>query len=202
MTEEEELVFQTKIAEAVLNTPQTITIDVREQSRFHGLLMRLRLAKRQKKYLITGATYGTLLKCVPLLNRIKWEDAPENDEGGHLAHSYKMIQINAEVLKKVICHCIHNKRSEYSPKLERLIEDNFTSQDIHKVALTVITKLDVLSFSNTIGSIRGLSPLKKFETKEQPKKKSNPSLKNEGEIIAPSEPLETLRGLFDTATKI
>lgn len=201
MTEEEENSLHARMAETILNTPQTITVDVKAQSVVHEFLMRLKLLKRQRKYKITGATYGTLLKCVPLLNGIKWESPPEKDEPGHLDHAYKMVQVNADNLKKVICHCIHNKRSDYPKKLERMIEDNFTSQDVHKVALSVITKLDVLSFSNTIGSIRSLSPLKKFEKAEQ-KKKSSPSLKNEGEIIAHSEPLVTLKGLFDGAKTI
>ena len=166
------------VSKAVIDDATTISVDIKPKSWFHAILMRLGMKPKEIKYVLTGATYNTLMRAVPLLLKIQHDEMPEAGEG-RLDWAYKTAMDNGELMKKVICIVIHNKRGEYPKELEAFVEDNFESKDFFKIAHAAVTKLDVMSFSNTIRSVRGLNPLIKMGTLSQP-------------TMSPQEPVETI----------
>lgn len=185
------------VANTVIAKATEISVDIKPKNWLHKMLMKLRLKPDKIVYKITPAVYGTLMQAVPLLLSMDYVPRPEGDEIGILDWAYNMAAKNGEIMKKVICIGIHNRRGDYPIELEHFVEDNFESADFQNVAYSVVAKLDVLTFSNTIGSIRGLNPLKKNSgdlTENQP----SPS--EPVEKIARGEQLETLSNIFASAT--
>ncbi|GAA4328574.1 hypothetical protein [Flaviaesturariibacter amylovorans] len=162
-------------AQAVVQDPITLTVDITPQGRFHALLQRLRLAPRKRTLCIRPATLGTLQRISALVLTIDQEALRK----GMLSGSYELADKHAPTIARIIALAVTNRRALPSAGLERFILEQFSPGALVQTLGIVMHQLDIKSFTTAIVSIRGLNLLEKRE---------ETSPETPAEMIAPGMP--------------
>lgn len=173
-----------RVADAALNEPVKLEIDVKAKNYLHKVLQKIGWLKTKEKFEISGINMGTLIKVSRIVIGI---DTSFFTKDNLLESNFKAMDKYGEDLAKCIAHCIHNKKSEPPQALINFILFNFTSTEMYRVLGIVIKQMDVSSFMSSIISIKGVNILVNPDANVQPVKEMS---LQPGEIIAPGQPSE------------
>lgn len=145
-----------KVAETVTAKPFEISVDIKPQSRWHGLLQKTRVMPVQKKYAIAHITIGNLLRISKILLGI---GANVFDSSNLLQSNYQSIADDGRALAHIVAIAIKNKKQEPSEKEVDFIQHNFTAKELMDVLAVVIGQMDLTSFMSAIILVKGLNIL-------------------------------------------
>lgn len=178
-------------AAALLDEPMKITITIQAKTPKEKVLQFLRITPKQKIYMVKGATLRTMLKVSKLLLDVDYNEQPQAGEG-KLPWAYKVVTDNMDIAVRVIAIAIHNHNSETPQYLIDLLYDNSESIDYQKIALSIIRRLDIFTFTDTITSLRKISILR-AESPKSPEEIIAPEITKE---ITTGEELDLLSNIL------
>lgn len=154
-----------RVAEATIDAPIELTVDIKPQNRFDAWLMRKKLLPTQKKIMLTGVTMGTLIRISRLLLDV---DISFYLKENLTESNYLALSRYGETVARCVALCVHNKKSELPESLVVFITDNFTAKELLNVLTMVIKQMDVQSFMTSIVSLRGLNILENKKSEPSP----------------------------------
>jgi hypothetical protein len=197
MTENEILI---KVAETLDDTVTTLKIktkklvvDVLPKYKLFGFgfgkIKTENIVESERVLAIKPATLRTMIRISRLL--LSTDVKPMPDPKDYIAWALEAVSTNGYLQAEIIAVAIHNSREEMPADILELILDNFTAEDLWKVAQVVLDKLNIVPFMNTITSIKSAQVLQPME-----------SLEKKEEIIASLEQSEALSNILGSATII
>jgi hypothetical protein len=162
-------------AEAILDKTRTITVDVKPQTWFERLAMRMGWMAKQRKFDVKPLCLGSVMRISKLFLDIE-DDALKNNL---LNGTYTLINGATPHVIQAVAIGICNSRKEPSKKLLRFIENNFTQEELLCLFQVVYQQMDIQSFLRSIILIKGTNVLQ-----------MQMSPTDQGRDIASGEPLE------------
>jgi hypothetical protein len=166
------------VADAALQEPVIMDVDVKPQSRFFALLQKYGLKPKVRTLTIHPIVMGNLIRISKLLIDI---DMTVFDLKQLLESNYQAMAKYGDHVVQVVAIAVHNGKSEPPRELVEFIRYNFTSHELLAVLGLVAKQMNVMSFMSSIISIKGMNVLTS-------QKEMSPI--SQGEIIAPGASLE------------
>jgi len=145
-----------KVADATLQQPVLIEVDIIPINIVHRYLQRWKLLPCKRRFTIRPICFGSLIRISRLILSI---DVSVFDLKNLLDSNYKAIEQHAGTMAEVVAVAIQNDRHEPSRHLVNFILRNFTAQEMQKVMAIVLQQMNVTSFMTSIISMRGMNVL-------------------------------------------
>jgi hypothetical protein len=154
----EENIFNTLSAagKALTEEPTRITITVTPINALHRKLQQWGLCKRKREYFLYPVKTGTLYRLSELLLSIDNKDFEDVED---LNKVYAAIMKHQKKLIRCIAIAIHNRKSLWTPMLEKTLLRELSVQDIFTIVLVVRKCMHTQSFISSIVLLKGASIL-------------------------------------------
>jgi hypothetical protein len=152
-------------AATVLQEPVVLEADIHGRTKLHRYLQQKGLAPVKRQLVIRPITLGNLVRISKIL--LGMDVQGKLDQNNVLESNYQLITDNAHHLAGIVAIAVHNQRSEPPASLVRFIEHHFTSRELQHTVNIVLKQMDLLSFMNTIISVKGLTVMSPKEQGSQ-----------------------------------
>jgi hypothetical protein len=171
-----------KAADATVQEPVVIEVDINPQGFLHRLLQKWKWLPRKRKFVIEPIKMGSLIRISKLMLSI---DMSVFDMRNLLESNYKAIDKHASTMARIVAVAIQNNKHQPSEKLVEFVLNNFTSHELRMVASMVLKQMDVTSFMSSIISIKGTNVLEMQAATAPGAKENEVSPLTQGRGIAP-----------------
>lgn len=174
------------LGRAIVQEPTKIQVDILHPSWTQKLLIKLKIIKPYREYILKPTTLGRLI----LISRLMLHfDIKPFEEKKVLENTYTLAGDKGHILAEVIAIAISNSRDKPPPGLINFIIDNFSIIDINRISAIVLNNLNVTDFLSTIISLTGVNILADPDAaaKDAGRRKREISPNDVGEIIASTD---------------
>jgi hypothetical protein len=138
---------------AILQEPVGFLVHVNRK----GILHKLRILPKSRRYYIKPAVLATMLKISKELLSIKLSGDFDLSKGNTIPIAAQAIQDNVDILARVLALAIENGGKEPRPGLEGFLKKNLSSSEMFQLLSLVIQKIDIMGFMSSIIAIKGVS---------------------------------------------
>lgn len=149
-------------ADALLGNGITITVDVQAATWYDRLLQQWKWRPAQRTFIIKPLVLGSLIRVSKLLlsidNSLLTKDLLE-DRFGLFNANYALMQKHSGAMATIIAIAVTNTKAEPSEKLVNFFLYNLTPKELSQLFAVVVSQMDVVSFTSSIISVRGLNVL-------------------------------------------
>lgn len=161
MSEQNEL---QQTADAILQTGVTITVDVQARTWYERLLQKWKLQKSKRVFVVKPLVLGSLVRISKLLlsidNSLLTKELLDEKQKFQLLNvNYDLMQKHSEAMARIMAIAVTNSKAEPSEQLVNFFLYNLTPAELRKVFGVVVMQLDVVGFTSSIISVRGLNVL-------------------------------------------
>lgn len=151
-----------KVADATVQQPVEFEVDIMPQNFIQRKLQEWGIRPKKRIFTIRPIVLGNLIRISKILLSI---DMNVFNEANLLESNYKMMELHADDLVKIVAIGIQNTKAEPSARLIDLIKTQFSAVEFWNIVLLIRSQMHVQHFMNTIISVRGLNVLDKKEEK-------------------------------------
>jgi hypothetical protein len=124
-----------------------------------GILHKLGILPKTRKFTISPAVLATMLKISRELLSVKLGDGFDINKGDTIPVVSQAITDNTDILVRVIALAIENGGKEPRKGLEKFLKRNLSAAEMFQLLSLVIKKIDIMGFMSSIIAIKGVSLL-------------------------------------------
>lgn len=141
-------------ADALIQEPITLTIDIPAKNRVHKLLQQKKILPVKKVFQVRPLVLGSLIRISKLLADI---DVAKIDKEKFAEVSFELMQGHSETMAKIAAIAVTNEKKEPSKALVNFFLYQLTAKELFSVVQIVLKQMDVQSFLLGIISVRNLN---------------------------------------------
>jgi hypothetical protein len=122
-----------------------------------GLLHKLKVLPKSRRYFIRPAVLATMLKISRELLKVKLGDDFDFIKSNTIPVAAKAIEDNVDILARILALAIENGGKEPGIGLESYLKKNLSSSEMFQLLSLIIQKIDIMGFMSSIIAIKGVS---------------------------------------------
>jgi hypothetical protein len=141
-------------ADALIQEPVKLTIDITPKNRIHAYLQSKKLLPKKKDYYVKPLVLGSLVRISKLLADL---DIKKLEKGAFADDSIGMMKDHGLTMATIAAIAVTNEKKEPSKALIDLFLYHLSASELFKVVQIVLKQMDVQSFLLATISARQLS---------------------------------------------